>query len=617
MIRVTRRDALALGAAALAARALPAIAEGEVETHGLSTFGELALPPDFKHFAYVNPDAPKGGTIALTLKSAGGNQNFETFDTLNIYVFKGDGAAGMDACFDSLMAGTADEPTSLYGLVARAVRVAPDKLTYRFLLRKEARFHDGSKLTAADVAFSLNILKTRGHPNYKTLLDKLLSAEAEADDIVAVRLAPGRSRDLHLVVAAMPIFSAAFWETRDFEASTLEPPLGSGAYKVGRFVQGRNIEFERVPDYWARDLPVNVGANNFNRIRFEYFRERQVGFEAFKSGIVNFNEEYTSRIWNTGYDFPALNEGKVKKEVLHDGKPTSSQGWYFNTRRPQFKDPRVREALGLLFDFEWTNKNIMFTSYKRLHSYFQNSAMMAAGKPGPEELALLEPFRGKVADEVFGEPYLPPVSDGSGSDRTLLRRADEMLKAAGCRRDGARLLLPDGKPFTIEFLDSSSGLQPHTEPFQANLKKLGIDSKFRLVDAAQYGKLHDNFEFDMLTMALGGTNTPGDMRSVFGSEAAKTPGSRNMAGISDPVVDALLETISLAATRAELTVAAKALDRVLRAGRYWVPMWYRDTAWIAYWDLFARPATAPKFATGAPGTWWWDAEKARRLGIEG
>ena len=488
-------------------------------------------------------------------------------------------------------------------------------------LDRARRFNEdyiGSKLTAADVAFSLNILKTRGHPNYKTLLDKLLSAEAEADDIVAIRLAPGRSRDLHLVVAAMPIFSAAFWETRDFEASTLEPPLGSGAYKVGRFVQGRNIEFERVPDYWARDLPVNVGANNFNRIRFEYFRERQVGFEAFKSGIVNFNEEYTSRIWNTGYDFPALNEGKVKKEVLHDGKPTSSQGWYFNTRRPQFKDPRVREALGLLFDFEWTNKNIMFTSYKRLHSFFQNSAMMAVGKPDPEELALLEPFRGKAPDEVFGDPYLPPVSDGSGSDRNLLRRADELLRAAGCKRDGARLLLPDGKPFSIEFLDSGSGLQPHTEPFQANLKKLGIEAKSRIVDAAQYRKRLDEFDFDMITMALSGTNTPGDdLRVVFGSVAAKTAGSRNVAGIEDPVVDALVERIGLAATRAELTVAAKALDRVLRAGRYWVPMWYRDSAWIAYWDVFSRPAVTPKFSTGAPGTWWWDADKARRLGIEG
>ena len=617
MIKLTRREALALGTAAIAVSTLPALAE-ETESYGLSTFGELALPPDFKHFAYVNPDAPKGGTLALTIKSAGGNQNFETFDTLNTYVFKGSGAAGMDSTFDSLMTGTADEPGSLYGLVARAVRVSADKLTYRFLLRPEARFNDGSKLTAADVAFSLDILKTKGHPNYRTLLDKLVSAEAEAEHIVLVKLAPERSRDLHLLVASMPIFSAAWWKGRDFEASTLDAPLGSGPYKVARFVQGRNIEFERVKDYWARDLPVNVGQNNFDRLRYEYFRERQVSFEGFKSGAYNFNEEYTSRIWNTGYDFPALKEGRVKKEVVPDGKPVSSQGWYFNTRRPAFRDIRVREAIGLLFDFEWTNKNIMFSSYKRLSSHFQNSAMMAQGQPGADELALLEPFRGKVSDEVFGEPFVPPVSDGSGSDRNLLRRADELFRAAGCRREGGKLLTPDGKPFVIEFLESSPALQPHTEPFQANLKKLGIEANTRLVDSAQYQKRLNEFDFDMMMMALGGSSTPGDdLRIVFGAKAASISGSRNMAGISDPVVDALIDRIGLAKTRPELTTAALCLDRVLRAGRYWVPAWYRDTAWLAYWDVFSRPATTPKFSTGAPGTWWWDAEKAKRIGMEG
>ena len=621
MTRLTRRDVV-LGAAALTASAAagwPApAAEGEVEAHGLSAFGDLAQPPDFKHFPYVNPQAPKGGLLSQQIKNTTGNQNFDTFDTLNIFVLKGDGAAGMDATFDSLMSGTGDEPDAMYGLLARAVRISPDRLTYRFLMRPEARFHDGSRVTARDVAFSMMILKTKGHPTFRTVLSELVSAEAEGDDVVAVRLSEKRSRDLHLVVAGLPVMSEAYWRGRDFEASTLEAPLGCGAYKVSRFEQGRYIEFERVKDYWGRDLPVNVGSNNFDRIRYEYFRDRQVAFEAFKSGVFNYHAEYTSRIWSTGYDFPAFRDGRVKRDVIERGGAVPSQGWYFNTRREAFKDPRVREALGLAFDFEWTNKNIMFGLYKRLHSYFQNSNMQAEGKPGAEELALLEPFRGKLPEEVFGEPYVPPVSDGSGSDRNLLRRADQLLREAGCKRDGSTLKLPNGQPFEIEFIDFQQSLQPHTQPYQANLRRLGIEARSRIVDAAQYRRRMDEFDFDVATMALGGSLTPGDsLRVVFGSEAAKTPGSRNIGGIADPAIDTLIEKIGNAKTRPELELAARCLDRVLRAGRYWVPMWYRSDDWIAYWDAFARPETRPKYGTGAPGTWWWDADKAKRFGMAG
>ncbi|MDB5594205.1 MAG: hypothetical protein JWM36_1166, partial [Hyphomicrobiales bacterium] len=552
------------------------------------------------------------------IKNTSGNQNFETFDTLNIFVFKGDGAAGMDATFDTLMSGTADEPTSMYGLVSDKVRISKDKLTYRFHIRPEARFHDGSRLTARDAAFSFNILKAKGHPVYRSILSEFVGAEADGDDTLVVRFTPARSRDLHLVIAGLPIFSENWWKDRDFEASTLEAPLGSGAYKVSRFEQGRYIEFERVRDYWAEKLPVNVGSNNFDRIRYEYYRERQVAFEGFKSGQINFNEEYTARLWATAYDFPAVRDGRVKKEELHNGAPTPSQGWYFNTRRPKFHDPRVREALGLAFDFEWTNRTIMYSAYKRLSSYFENSDMKAVGLPGPGELALLEKFRGKVPDEVFAEPYVPPVADGSGSDRTLLRRADQLLREAGCKREGTRMLLPDGQPFEIEFVDSSGALKPHTEPLQANLRKLGIETTFRTVDAAQYKRRLDGFEFDIVTQALGGSTTPGDgLRIVFGSEAAKTPGTRNVAGISDPAVDFLIERISLAESREDLNVACRALDRVLRAGRYWIPMWYKDKSLVAYWDVFSRPETVPKYSTGAPGTWWWDAEKAKRINYQG
>jgi microcin C transport system substrate-binding protein len=627
--RLTRRSALrsfagltsAVAGAPILTRLgglAPALAADETETYGLSSFGDLALPADFKHFGYVNPDAPKGGALVVEIKASTGNQNFSTFDTLNIYVLKGNGAAGMSATFDALMSGTADEPDSLYGLLARAVRVSADKLTYRFLLRPEARFHDGTRVTAHDVAFSLGILKDKGHPAYQVVLDKMDKAEAESDDVAVVHLSPARSRDLHLAVAGMPIFSRAFWQGRDFQASIMTPPLGSGAYKVSRFEQGRYIEFERVADYWAKDLPVNVGLNNFDRIRFEYFRERQVAFEAFKAGIITYNEEYTSRYWHQNYNFPAVLDGRVKKETIHNGAPPAIQGWYFNMRRDLFSDPRVRQAIGLAWDFEWTNKNIMFSSYKRLVSYFQNTPMMAEGKPGPEELALLEPFRGKVPDEVFGEPYVPPVSDGSGGDRKLLRQANDLFLAAGCRRDGEILKLPDGRPLQFEFLDFSAALQPHTEPFQANLRRLGVRTQYRIVDAAQYNERMNNFDFDVTVQALGSSLTPGDdLRLTYGSQAAKTPGSQNRGGIASPVVDALIDKAANATRRADLTAACRALDRVLRAGRYWVPMYFRDESWIAYWDVYSRPPTQPKYGTGAPDTWWYDADKAKRVKIGG
>jgi microcin C transport system substrate-binding protein len=618
-MRITRRRLLEAGGIAAASASLPAFGSAalaqEGEIHGLSTFGELALPPDFPHFAYVNPNAPKGGTLTVQIKTATGNQSFNTFNTLNIFVLQGDGAAGMDACFDSLMAGSADEPGALYGLLAKSVAVSPDKLTYRFRLRPEARFHDGSRVRAADAAFTMNLLKSKGHPSFRIVLAELVSATAEGEDIVVVQLSPKRGRDLHLVVAGLPVFSEKFWSTRDFEASTLEPPLGSGPYKVGRFEQGRFIEFERAPDYWAKDLPVNVGTNNFERVRWEYFRDRQVAFEAFKAGVITFQEEYTSRLWATGYDFPALHEGKVKKESLPSTAPTRSQGWYFNLRRDAFKDIRIREALNLAFDFEWTNKNIIFGAYTRMTSFFENSDSKATGKPSPEEIALLEPLRGKVSEEVFGEPWLPPVSDGSGSDRTLLRKADELLRSAGCKREGSVLKLPDGRPFTIEFLDFSDALQPHTQPFQANLKRLGIDATTRLVDPAQYQRRLQDFDFDVVSQALGGSAIPSDtMRVVYGSQAAQTKGSRNVAGIADPAIDAMIEHIGQAKSYAEVVVAAKCLDRLLRAGRYWIPMWWNPNEWLAYWDMYDRPQTKPKYGSGAPDTWWFNAEKAKRIG---
>jgi len=613
---LTRRDTLVLGAGTAVALSVPRVfAQEEPERHGMSAFGDLKYPADFKYFDYVNPDAPKGGRFSQVGPNRAYNQNFLTFNSLNMFILKGDGAQGMELTFAALMAGAADEPDGLYGFAARAVRISPDGLTYRFVLRPEAKFHDGTRITAQDVAFSLTLLKQKGHPIIQQLTRDFVGAEAEGDDAVVARFAPKRGRDVPLFVATLPIFSKAYYSVKNFDESTLDTPLGSGPYKVGRLEAGRFIEYERVKNWWGENLPVRRGLNNFDIVRYEFYRDREAAFQAFTAKNYTFREEFTARVWATRYDFPAMRDGRVKREMLPDDTPSGAQGWFLNTRREKFKNPKLREALIYAFDFEWTNKNVMYGAYQRTHSVFQNSDLMAVGKPSPEEVALLEPFRGKVPDEVFGEPYVPPVSDGSGSDRNLLRRADALLREAGCKREGTVLKLPDGKPFEIEFLDYQASLQPHTQPFQANLKRLGIEARSRIVDAAQYRRRMEEFDFDMASMALGGAMTPGDaLRIVFSSEAAATPGSRNIAGIADPAVDALIGEITQADSRAKLNVAARALDRLLRAGRYMIPMWFRSEEYVAYWDMFSRPATRPKYASGAPGTWWYDPEKAKAIG---
>jgi microcin C transport system substrate-binding protein len=617
----TRRSLLCAGAASAVLPLLlghTAWGAAETETHGLSVFGDLALPADFKHLRYVDPKAPKGGQITLQVSGLSGNMNFTTFNTLNDFILSGDGAAGMESIFDTLMASNGDEADSMYGLVARAVRVSEDRHTFRFLLRKEARFHDGSPLTAADVAFSLKILQTKGHPSIRQALRDMESAEAEAPDVLLVKLKPTHSREAILTVAGQPIFSAAYYGKHPFESTTLEPPLGSSAYKVGAFEVGRYICFERVADYWGRDLPINRGTANFDTVRYEYFADRKVAFEAFKAGVFTFREEFTSAVWATGYNFSACNEGRVKRETLPDNYPNGTQAWYLNTRRDKFKNARIREALALAFDFTWTNKNLMYGVYQRTVSYFQNSPMAATGTPSPEELAILEPLRGKISDAVFDEVYTPPSSDGSGMDRTLMRQASVMLTAAGCKRQDSALLLPDGSPFEIEFLDFEGSLQPHTSAYINNLKALGINAVYRVVDSSQYKRRTDNFDYDIVTSRSGFGLTPGEkMRAVFGSEAAKMNGSQNLSGIADPVLDGLIAKALVAETREHLTILCRCIDRVLRAGHYWVPMWNKATHLIAYWDMFDRPQQSAAYGLGVVGTWWYDANKAKRIDLAG
>ncbi len=616
---LNRRRMLVLSASAIAAspfdRCLSsASAQEGAASHGMSAFGDLKYPADFRHFDYVNPNAPKGGAFSQIGPSRQLNQNFLTFNSLNGYILKGEGAQGIELTFATLMERAWDEPDAMYGLAAREVRVLDSGLTYRFSLRPEARFHDGTKLTAHDVVFSLATLKEKGHPIIAQILRDCSGFEAPDDATVIVRFSEKRARDVPLLVAGLPIFSRDYYSKRPFDESSLEPPLGSGAYKVGKFEPGRFIEYERVKDWWGESLPINRGRHNFDTLRFEYYRDREIAFEGFTAKNYLFREEFTSRTWATRYDFPAIRDGRVQREELPDNTPSGAQGWFINTRRPQFKDPRVREALIYAFDFEWSNKNIMYGAYARTHSMFQNSDLMAQGKPGPDELDLLGQFRDKVSKEVFEEPFVPPVSDGSGNDRNLLRQASQLLRDAGyVIKDGKRFG-PNGERIAIEFLIDQPAAQPVHMPYIKNLATIGIDATIRVVDPVQFRARVDEFDFDITVQRFGFSTIPGALlRSFFASQSASMRGSQNIAGIADPVIDALIDRVITADSRPTLVTAARALDRVIRAGRYWVPHWYKASHWIAYWDAFGRPATKPRFARGAPENWWHDRDKAAKL----
>jgi microcin C transport system substrate-binding protein len=612
---LTRRSTLVLGVGGvIAALSGKAKSDEGTENHGMSAFGELKYPAAFQCFDYVDPNAPKGGTFSHVGSTRAFNQNFLTFNSLNSFILKGDGAQGTELTFATLMSRAQDEPDALYGLAARSVRISSDGLTYRFALRPGITFHDGSPITARDVVFSLQTLKEKGHPIAQQLLRDYAGADAVDDATAIVRFAKNRARDVPLFVAGLPIFSAAYYAAHAFDESTLEPPLGGGPYKVGRFEPGRYIEYERVKNWWGADLPVSRGQNNFDLVRYEYYRDREVAFEGFTAKNYLFREEFTSRTWATRYDFPAMRDGRVKQDIIPDDTPSGAQGWFFNTRREKFKDRRLREAFIYAFDFEWTNKTIMYGAYERTHSVFQNSDMMAVGKPAGDEAALLEAFRGQVPDEVFGDPFVPPVSDGSGQDRSLLRRASTLLQEAGYPIKGGKRISPQGEGIKAEFLIDEPSFQPHHASLIKNLGTLGIDANLRIVDPVQYRKRVDDFDFDLTIERFGFSTTPGDsLRSYFSSRAAAIKGSQNLAGIADPVIDELIERIIAADTRSGLVTACKALDRVIRSGRYWIPHWYKPSHWLAFWDVFGRPAKKPRFGRGIPETWWYDQAKAAKL----
>ena len=617
---LSRRSVLRLaGAGALYAGMKPwAWAAGRTGLHGLSVFGDLKYPADFAHFDYVDPEAPKGGRMNFQPPYWYFNQNVQTFNTLNTYVLRGDAPPRMELCFDALMVSAADEPDAMYGLVAETVDVSDDGNVFTFHLRPEARFHDGTPLTAEDVAFSLMLLKKDGHPNLAQVIRELSSAEARDPATVVVTLSGQQARDTILTIAGLPVFSKAYYAANDFLAGTLQAPLSSGAYNVGRLSAGRFIEYQRVPDYWGKDLPVRRGIANFDTIRVDFFTERQAAFEAFKKGEITFREEFTAITWAKDYNFPAVADGRVVKSTFPGEKRPSFQGWFINTRRPKFADPRTREAIGLAFDFEWSNRNLFFDSYTRLVSYFEKSDFAARGLPTPEELALLEPHRAELSAEVFGEAYVPPASDGSGRDRALLRKASDLLAAAGWKASGNGLVDASGAPLTVEFLIDAGIFERVLTPYIANLKRIGVDATIRQIDPVQMQSRENDYDFDVTMYALSHEPTPLDgLQQIFGSKAADTPGTYNYAGIKEPVVDALLTRIPGVANRDELIALTRAIDRILRAKHYWVPNWYRGEHNVAHWDIFGWTENKPDYAFTPETTWWFDGDKATAIGMAG
>jgi microcin C transport system substrate-binding protein len=575
----------------------------------LSAFGDLKYAADFTHFGWVNPNAPKGGRLATI-----GTAALTTFDSFNNFILKGDPAQGLELLFDSLMTRATDEPDAVYGLVARSAELAADRKSVIFRLRSEAKFADGSPITADDVAFTFATLKEKGHPNYRVLLRDVSQVEVVDPATVRYIFTGTQIRDLPLTVASLPILSKAYYATHDFEQTTLEPPLGSGPYKLGEFRQGAFVSYRRRADYWAKDLPVTRGRFNFEEIRYEYYRDRTAALESFKAGAYDLREEFTSRDWATGYDVPAVRQGRIALSTLPDENPSGAQGFFLNTRRAKLADVRVRKALDYAFDFEWTNKNIFYGLYKRTESFFENSDMKAAGKPSPAELALLEPFRAQLPAEVFEAPYTAPVSDGSGQDRKLLREAARLLSEAGYEVKGGKRVDANGEVLNLEFLITDPVSERILLPYVKNLEALGIGASVRRIDPAQYERRVKSFDFDVVTTRYVLRLTPGaEMRNFWGGEAAKTEGSFNLAGINHAAIDALIAKAVEAKSREELVTATRALDRVLRAGHYWVPQWYKSAHNIAYWDKFARPELKPRYDRGIIDSWWYDADKAAKL----
>ncbi len=576
-----------------------------VRSHGIAMHGDLKYAADFTHFDYVNPNAPKGGET--TRAAIGG------FDTFNPFNIKGRAAAGSFSIYDSLMESSADEPFSQYGLIAESVETPEDRSWVAFTLRPEAKWHDGKPITVEDVIWTFNTLIEQGRPFYRFYYGSVDKVEATGERTVRFSFKPGENRELPLILGQLVVLPKHYWEGRDFGATTLEPPLGSGAYRIASHEPNRTVVLERVEDYWARNLAVKRGIDNYDRIRFEYYRDTTVALEAFKAGNIDIRSENSAKNWATAYDTPAVRDGLIVKQEFAHSRPAGMQGFVFNLRRPLFQDPRVRQAIALAFDFEWSNKALFHGMYQRTRSYFDNSELAAQGLPEGEELAILEQFRDNLPPEVFTKVYTPPQTDGSGNLRGNLRAAAKLLREAGWNIDPKTRKLAGGEtgaPFTFEILLISPLFERIVLPFNKNLERLGIDVTVRTIDTAQYQERLSNFDYDMVVGSWGQSQSPGnEQRDYWTTESADRPRSRNLAGLKNPVVDALVERLIAAPTRKSLVAHTRALDRVLQWSHLVVPHWHIAYDRIARWDKFGLPKNVPLQGV-VTGAWWLDPEKA-------
>ncbi|XKE47340.1 extracellular solute-binding protein [Halomonas organivorans] len=589
--------------AALAAS--PALASEPVPTrHALALYGEPALPADFAHFPHADPDAPSGGSL---VRGATGS-----FDSTNPFIIQGTPASGLTAIYDTLMVGNPDEPFTMYGLLAEGIRLGPDRQWIEFDLHPEARFHDGHPVEAADVVFSFETLTGKGQPFYGAYYADVTEVRALDEDTVRFELADSESRELPLILGQMPVLPAHYWEDRDFERPSRDALLGSGPYRIAQVDPGRRIVYERVDDYWGRDLPVNRGRHNIERLVFDYYRDQTVALEAFKAGNLDLRIETSARNWATAYDFPAADAGFVERLEVPDGQPAGMQAYVMNLRREKFQDVRVREALNLAFDFDWLNQHLFYGAYERTHSYFENSPMAADGLPGEAELALLEPHRDALPARVFDEPL--PV-DQPRDMRERLRKALGLLREAGYRHreDGTLVDAETGEPLRLEVLLFDTQFERVVQPLLRNLARLGIQGDIRIVDVNQYLNRLRTFDFDVVVGSFPQSANPGnEQREFWASEYADAPQSRNLIGLESPVIDDLVDDLIAADSREALDTAAQALDRVLRWGFYVIPQWHLDKTRIAVWDKFGWREPFPEYNLDLDA-WWIDPERAAEI----
>ncbi len=609
-----RRDLLASGLALSTAPAtLPtagaraqAAGAAATRTHALSLLGEPALPADFTHWPWVNPDAPKGGEIALTALGS--------FDSFNNTILRGTAAVGIGNLYDTLLRESADEASTEYCHLAAAIEVPADRKGVAFELREAARWHDGRPVTAADVVWTFNTLRQHGRPFYRAYWADVTEAVAEGPRRVVFRFKDDSNRELALILGQLAVMPRHWWEGRDFARPSLDVPLGSGPYRIERFEAGRSVVYRRMEDYWARDLPTAKGTNNFDTMRYEYFRDTTVALEAFKAGQIDFRTENIAKEWATAYDFPAVQRGLVKRDEIRHELPTGMQGFAVNLRRPPFGDARVRRAFIEVFDFEWMNANLFYGSYARTKSYFSNSELASSGLPEGREKEILERFRGRVPDRLFTEEYKLPVTDGSGNNREGLRRALDLLRQAGWTVRDRRLVNAQGQPFAFEILLNGPSFERVALPYVQVLQRLGMEPRVRSVDPAQYQVRIDAFDYDMTVESIGQSLSPGnEQRDFFACARVNDNGSQNVAGICDPVVDELVEMVVGAPDRAELVARTRALDRVLLWHDYMVPHWHSRTFRVAYWDKLGRPERNPRYRL-AIDSWW--VERGREGTVE-